>query len=227
MIPIKDDNPSRMFPLVTILLIVANVVVFIYQWILGGAAQAFVVRFGAIPWEITHFEELSNHGAELQTGLPNAVTLFSSMFIHGGFLHLLGNMLYLWIFGDNVEGLMGHVRFLFFYLICGLAAALTHIALQPNSTVPMVGASGAISGVLGAYLLRFPQARVHVLIFLFWFIRVIKVPALVVLGLWFLMQVISGLSSQGVSGGGGVAWFAHIGGFIAGIVLVLLFAKRR
>jgi len=227
MIPIKDDNPSRIFPVVTILLIMANVAVFVFQWTLGKSAQAFIVRYGAIPWEISHFRELAHLDPALQTGWPSAATLFSSMFIHGGILHLVGNMLYLWIFGDNVEGLTGHVRFFFFYIVCGLAAALTHVALEPNSTIPMVGASGAISGVLGAYLVRFPGARVHVLIFLFWFIRVVRVPAVVVLGLWFVLQILNGLGSLGIRGGGGVAWFAHIGGFVAGILLLFFFEKRR
>ncbi len=227
MIPFKDDNPSRVFPFVTIFLILANVAVFVFQWMLGKGAQAFFVRYGAIPWEIAHFRELTHLDPALQTGWPSAVTLFSSMFIHGGILHLVGNMLYLWIFGDNVEGLMGPVRFFFFYIFCGLAAALTHVALEPNSTIPMVGASGAISGVLGAYLVRFPGARIHVLIFLFWFIRVVRVPALVVLGLWFILQIFNGLGSLGSQGGGGVAWFAHIGGFVAGILLLFLFEKRR
>lgn len=224
MIPLKDDNPSRIFPVVTILLILANVAVFVYQMTLGGNGHVFVMRFGAIPWEIIHFQEWHHSNPAFQTVYPNGLTLITSMFLHGGIFHLLGNMLYLWIFGDNVEGSMGHIRFLFFYGFCGLAAALTHIAFDPNSTIPMVGASGAISGVLGAYLIRFPKARVHVLIFIIWIIRVVRIPALFVLSFWFFMQILNGLGLLG--GGGSVAWFAHIGGFVAGMILILLFKRR-
>jgi membrane associated rhomboid family serine protease len=227
MIPLRDENPSRIFPLVTLLLIAANTAAFIYQFSLGPAGQAFVFRFGAIPWEITHRAELPGLAPGFQTGWPSGITLVSSMFLHGGILHLAGNMLYLWIFGDNIEGLTGHVRFLFFYLICGLAAALTHILFEPNSTVPMIGASGAISGVLGAYLLRFPRARVHVLVILFLFIRIVRVPALVVLGFWFIIQVFNGIGSFGIQAKGGVAWFAHIGGFAVGMLMITLFNKKR
>ncbi|HEX9934415.1 MAG TPA: rhomboid family intramembrane serine protease, partial [bacterium] len=141
-------------------------------------------------------------------------------------LHLAGNMLYLWIFGDNVESLTGHARFLLFYIVCGLAAAFTHILLEPASTVPMIGASGAISGVLGAYMIRFPRAHVHVLVFFIWFIRIVRMPALLVLGFWFVIQIFSGFGSLGMQEKGGTAWFAHIGGFAAGMVLIFLFQKR-
>ena len=226
MIPIKDDNPTHHIPLVTICLILLNVAVFVYQSMLGAEAQAFIFRLGAIPWEIVHFREYPGLPPAYRSSLPNVLTLFSSMFVHGGLVHLLGNMLYLWIFGDNVEALMGHARFLLFYLMCGLVAALTHVIIEPGSTVPMVGASGAISGVLGAYFIRFPRARVHVLIFFFFFIRVIYVSALFVLGFWFVMQLFNGFGSLGASGGG-VAWFAHIGGFLAGLLLVFLFEKSE
>ena len=163
-----------------------------------------------------------------QTRMPNIFTLFTSMFLHGGFLHIFGNMLYLWIFGDNVEAIMGSVRFLLFYLLCGLIAALSYIIIDPNSTVPMIGASGAISGVLGAYFLRFPRARVHVLFIFFFIFRVIRVSALFVLGFWFLFQLLNGLGQMKLhSTGGGVAWFAHIGGFIAGMILVYFFEKKH
>ena len=227
MIPIKDDNPTYSFPIITILLIVANIAVFVYQFSLGREAQAFVYRLGAVPWEITHFQEFPRFPVKFQSDIPNILTLVTSMFLHGGIIHLLGNMLYLWIFGDNIEALMGHGRFLFFYLCCGLVATLSHIISDPNSTIPMVGASGAISGVLGAYFLRFPRAKVHVLIFIFFFIRVIRVSALFVLGFWFVMQVLSGFGSLGFQSGGGVAWFAHIGGFVTGMVLVFLFEKKE
>jgi membrane associated rhomboid family serine protease len=226
-IPIRDENPSRTFPLVTVLLIAVNAGVFIYQATLGQAGQAWVYRFGAIPWEITHFAELPGLAPGLQTGWPNAVTLLSSMFLHGGVFHLAGNMLYLWIFGDNIEGLMGHLRFLFFYLICGLIAAMTYVLFQPNSEVPMIGASGAVSGVLGAYLLRFPGARVHMLVIFFWFIRVIRVPAVLVLGFWFIIQVFNGIGSVRLQEKGGVAWMAHVGGFAAGMLLIYMFSKKR
>jgi len=225
MIPIKDDNPTRAFPLVTIFLILLNTAVQVYQMTLGVEAEALVYRLGAIPWEITHFQEFPKLPVHFQSNIPNGFTLFTSMFLHGSLLHLLGNMLYLWIFGDNIEAIMGHGRFFLFYLCCGLMAAFSHIVSSPNSTVPMVGASGAISGVLGAYFLRFPRAKVHVVIFLFFFIRLIRVPALLVLGFWFIMQLFSGLGSGGVEGGG-VAWFAHIGGFVTGMVLVFFFEKK-
>jgi len=218
MIPIKDDNPTHQVPLITIGLIMANILVFLHQLSLGRGEEVFIYRFGVIPYEITH---LHNFPASIGS-------LFTSMFLHGGPLHLLGNMLYLWIFGDNVESIMGHLRFLGFYLLCGLAAAFSHILVEPNSILPMVGASGAISGVLGAYFLRFPRAKVLVLVPLFlWFIRIIRIPAFFVLGFWFLMQVMSGFMSLGISVTGGVAWFAHIGGFLAGMILVRYFEKRR
>jgi len=227
MIPIKDDNPSYTFPLVTIFFILANIAVYVYQITLGHTAQAFFYKFGTIPWEITHFQELSRLPANFHSQIPNVLTLFTSMFIHGGILHLFGNMLYLWIFGDNVEALMGHVRFFFFYLLCGLIAVLSHIIIVPDSTLPMIGASGAISGVLGAYFIRFPRAKVHVLIFLFFFIKIIRISALFVLGFWFVIQIFSGLGSLGPETDGGVAWFAHIGGFMAGMILVFFFERKE
>jgi len=226
MIPIKDDNPTYTFPVITILLILANIGVFIYQFLMGQGAQAFISKLGAIPWEITHFRELPGLPLEYRSEFPNILTLFTSMFLHGGLFHLLGNMLYLWIFGDNIEALVGHARFLVFYLCCGLVATLSHVISDPASTTPMVGASGAISGVLGAYFLRFPRAKVHVLFFFLFFIRVIRVSALFVLGFWFLMQVLNGFGSLGFQRGGGIAWFAHIGGFVAGMVLVFFFEKK-
>ena len=226
MIPIKDDNPTYTFPVITILLILANVGIYIYQFSLGQGAQAFISKMGAIPWEIMHFRELPGLPLEYRSEFPNILTLFTSMFLHGGLLHLLGNMLYLWIFGDNIEALVGHGRFLVFYLCCGLIATLSHVISDPASTTPMVGASGAISGVLGAYFLRFPRAKVHVLIFFLFFIRVIRVSALFVLGFWFVMQVLNGFGSLGFQRGAGIAWFAHIGGFVAGMVLVFFFEKK-
>ncbi len=226
MIPIKDDNPTHYFPIITILLILLNTAVFIYQVMLGPEFQAFIYQFGVIPWEMTHLQEAPHIPLIYHSDIPNIFTLLTSIFIHGGILHLLGNMLYLWIFGDNIESLLGHMRFLIFYLFCGLAAAFVQIITGPNSLIPMVGASGAISGVLGAYLLRFPRAKVHVLIFFFFFIRIIRVSALFVLGFWFVIQLISGLGALELGETGGVAWFAHVGGFIAGMILVFPFEKK-
>lgn len=227
MIPIRDENQKKTFPVFVILILLINTAVFVYQWILGNQTEAILMKWGAIPWEILHFQDVPYQEEVFKTGYPNILTLFTSMFIHGGILHFLGNMLYLWIFGDNIEALTGHVRFFFFYLICGLAASVTHVAFDPNSTVPMVGASGAISGVLGAYLVRFPKAKIHVLFFLFIFIQVIRIPAVIVLGFWFIMQLFNGWGAlQTESMGGGVAWFAHVGGFIAGIILIFFFEKK-
>jgi membrane associated rhomboid family serine protease len=226
MIPLKDDNPRKGIPFVTIGLIVLNVIVQIYQWHLGRGADAFVYRLGVIPWELTHFQELPNLKFGYQSEIPNLLTIFTSLFIHGGLLHLAGNMLYLWIFGDNVEALMGPLRFLVFYIACGTAAAFSQIILSPDSTVPMVGASGAISGVLGAYLVRFPGAKISVFFIFFFIIRIIKIPALIVLGFWFIMQIASGFGSLGSGQAGGVAWFAHVGGFLAGMGLISFFEKR-
>lgn len=217
-IPLKDENPTSRFPLITILFIALNVVVFFYQIFSPEGLQYHVLRLGAIPYEITHFRSLTI--PRIPRLFP-PLTLVTAMFLHGGLLHLGGNMLYLWIFGNNVEDYLGSARFILFYLLCGLAASFTHIIFNPNSTVPMIGASGAIAGILGAYLILFPQARVMTLIFLFVFIEIVPVPAAFFLLLWFFLQVMN------VGLGGGVAWFAHIGGFLAGIVLVQVFKPRR
>jgi len=213
MIPIRDENPRRISPLITLTIIIANVMIFVYQLFLPREALgAFIQQYAAIP-------NLLIHGQNLQA-------IVTSMFLHGGVLHLAGNMLYLWIFGDNVESLCGHFRFLLFYLLCGFAAFLGHFITEPFSTVPMLGASGAISGVLGAYFLRFPRANVVVVIPLFFFIwPTFHVPAVIVLGLWFIYQIWNGISIPTV--GGGVAWFAHIGGFVAGLLLIRAFEQRR
>jgi membrane associated rhomboid family serine protease len=156
-----------------------------------------------------------------------ALTLFTSMFMHGGLFHIFGNMLYLWIFGNNIEDRLGHFRFIFFYLFCGIAAAMSHALVAPSSTVPMIGASGAISGVLGAYLLLFPYARIHTIIFLGFFVQTIRIPALIVIGFWAIIQLLSGLTAQGIQSQGGIAWFAHVGGFVAGLVTIKLWQPRR
>jgi membrane associated rhomboid family serine protease len=221
MIPLRDDNPTRTTPFLTVGLIAANALVFLYQLSLPPrAAKLFVYQFAMIPAVVFGTDQLPASVA----AIPPTLTLFTSMFLHGGFMHLAGNMLYLWIFGNNIEDAMGHARFLVFYLVCGLLASLSHAFTNLGSEIPSLGASGAISGVLGAYLLLYPRARVLVLIPLWIFMRLMYVPAAFALGIWFLMQLLSG----GLSGsqGGGVAWWAHIGGFVAGMALVGLFKQR-
>jgi membrane associated rhomboid family serine protease len=232
MFPLKDHNPTRRIPVVTILLVVINVIVFVYELMLGDRLPIFVAGYGAIPFEITHFTDLvGNDGGPFeQVPGPGFIplTVFTSMFMHGSLMHIFGNMLYLWIFGNNVEDILGRLRFLFFYLACGVIAALTHCLANPNSMVPTVGASGAVAGILGAYIVAFPRARVRTLVFLGIFLRVLDVPAVILLGLWFVMQSLQGLFSLGVHEmTGGVAWFAHVGGFIAGAVGMVLIARDR
>jgi len=218
MIPLRDDNPTTLRPLVTIGLIVCCIAVFIWQLSLGPAIQRAILTFGVIPANLT--------GAHSPADLPfpPILTVISSMFLHGGMGHLIGNMLYLWIFGNNVEDVMGHFRFLVFYLLCGTVAVVVQTFPAPDSTIPMIGASGAISGVLGAYLLLYPHARVLVLIPLGFFSRIVALPAMAVLGFWFLIQIISVLTSD--PGQAGVAFGAHAGGFVAGILLIPLFKHR-
>ncbi len=231
MIPLKDDVPSRSTPFVTVGLIAANVLAFLYQLSLEmtptgmGPAEAFVFEFGAIPCRLTG-------GCMMATpdDFPHPfLTIFTSMFLHGGLFHVGGNMLYLWIFGDNVEDTLGHGRFLLFYLVSGVAAAAAQTLANPRSTVPMIGASGAVSGVLGAYLVLFPYATILTLITFGFFIRFVHIPAMIVLGFWVVLQFINGFISYGARGGegGGVAWFAHIGGFVAGVILLFLVRPRR
>jgi membrane associated rhomboid family serine protease len=232
MFPLKDHNPTRRAPIVTWMLVAANVVVFGYEITLGPALSRFVAAYGAIPYEITHFADLvgAYRGSFEHAPGPRLipVTLLTSMFMHGGVMHIFGNMLYLWIFGNNVEDLLGRVRFLFFYLACGVIAGLAHILVNPNSTVPTVGASGAVAGVLGAYMVVYPRARVLTLVFLGIFIRLLEVPAAILLLFWFVMQWLQGFISLGVREmTGGVAWFAHIGGFVAGALGVRVLARAR
>ncbi|MFO0775617.1 MAG: rhomboid family intramembrane serine protease [Nitrospiraceae bacterium] len=222
MIPLSDDNPSHSTPFVTVSAIAACTLVFLYQASLPEqTGEAFVYQYGAIPAAVTGRAGLPPELA----ALPGYTSLFTSMFLHGGWMHLIGNMMYLWIFGNNVEDAMGHARFAVFYLLSGVLAAYSHILTDPASTVPMVGASGAISGVLGAYLLLYPHAQVLVFIPFGFLSRTAHVPAWIVLGLWFVMQVFSGGASLG-SKGGGVAFFAHIGGFVAGMALIVLFKRK-
>jgi membrane associated rhomboid family serine protease len=208
MFPIRDHNPSGRTPYVTWALVAVNVAVFLSYWPFLPTERAlafFYDRWGLVPIYIIHGVEL--HG------------LLTSMFLHGGWLHLAGNMLFLWIFGDNLEDRMGHLPFLAFYLVAGLAAGALQIAADPWSRIPMVGASGAIAGVMGGYLLLFPRARVDVFFFFILFFRIIPIPAWIVLGLWFLLQVVNGVTTPG--GMGGVAHWAHAGGFVAGFALAL------
>jgi membrane associated rhomboid family serine protease len=220
MFPLSDDNPRRGTPVVTIGLIAACVLVYLWQLSLGGGGEAAFYGFGMIPARL--FGDV-----ELPAGIPSVsptATIFTSMFMHGGLLHLGGNMLFLWIFGDNVEDSMGRVRYFIFYVLSGVAAALAQAFVDPASEIPMVGASGAISGVLGAYILLHPRATVRTLIFLGFFVTVVHVPAMIVLGIWFAMQFFSAWATP--SGEGGVAFWAHIGGFVAGLALVSFFKRR-
>jgi len=221
MIPLRDDNPTHSTPWVTYLLFGANLAVFAFQLqvrMAGGdqAYVAMVTRLGLVPAALT------SPALWTQMPIPAPLTLLTSMFVHGDLFHLGGNMLYLWVFADNIEDTLGSVRFLGFYLMCGLSAAGAQVVFMPGSTVPMVGASGAIAGVLGAYMLLYPTARVLTLVFLVIFIRIMYLPSVLLLGIWFLIQLWSASSS----GTAGVAWYAHIGGFVAGLSLAAAWAQK-
>jgi len=220
MLPLRDTIRSRSFPLVNTGIILANILVFLFEVSLGPEIGRFTRIFGVVPARFL-----------AHTNLVQIITLFTSMFLHGGWAHIISNMMALYIFGDNVEDRMGHLRYLVFYLLCGLIAGLVHIYFNPLSRVPTVGASGAISGVLGAYLVLFPTSRVITLVpFLFWPIFV-EIPAVFYLGMWFISQLLNGtfaLATAGViQAYGGVAWWAHVGGFLAGLLLVRLFTRRQ
>lgn len=222
MIPLRDNIPSRKFPIVNYLLIAANIAIFFYQLALASQMQLedFIFSYSVVPRLVT--EEPSGH----------LFSLVSSQFLHGGWAHLIGNLLYLYIFGDNVEGKFGHFKFLIFYLTCGVAAALAQVFIHPTSQIPMIGASGAIAGVLGAYFLFFPHARVLTLIPLGIFSRIIEIPAFFFLGFWFLMQTFSGTAAFYTAHAmgqelGGVAWWAHAGGFVAGAAFAVLLKLSR
>jgi membrane associated rhomboid family serine protease len=222
MIPLRDRNPSGSFPAVTLALIAACVVAFFYELMAQDNLERLFSVYALVPAKITYGFESG------RLPLWDVVTpFFSSMFLHGGWLHLIGNMWYLWIFGDNVEDTLGPVRFVLFYLLTGLAAGLTHYVLQPSSPVPTVGASGAISGVLAGYATLFPHARVVTLVPLGFFIQLMELPAVVLLVIWVIIQALSGLVSFGVGQAGGVAWGAHVGGFVAGLLLVRILRPRR
>jgi membrane associated rhomboid family serine protease len=224
MIPLHDDIPARRFPAVTVALIAANVAVFVVQLSLprwGVTEQGWFQLLGVRPFEVTHHTDLPPFA-----WFPVWATLFTTLFVHGGWAHLVFNLWYLWLFGGNVEGAMTRPRFVLFYLVCGLLATATQVLVSPESAVPLIGASGAIAGVLGGYLVLFPRARVLTVIPLIVVWPVFEVPAWVWLLVWFGIEAWSGMRSLG-SGDAGVAFFAHIGGFLTGMLLVLLFAGRR
>ena len=212
MFPIRDTQPSYSRPVVTILIIVLNVLAFLYEFSLDDYSRNyFIANYGLIPDRF------------------HVWAVFTSMFLHGGWMHIIGNMWFLWIFGDNVEDVMGHGKYLIFYLLCGVAAGMTQVMFNPHSRLPMVGASGAIAGVMGAYLIKFPQSRIVTVVFIFIFLTRIEVPAVLMLLYWFFIQLFSGFGSIGYSQAnqGGTAFFAHIGGFIAGMILVKLLGTRE
>jgi membrane associated rhomboid family serine protease len=224
MIPLRDINPRHTAPVFTALLILANVAVFLFQASLSNRAeQSLIFSLGIVPARVEAL--LETHPPNLPAALLPYLT---SMFLHGGFLHLLGNMWFLWVFGDNVEDRMGHLRYLFFYAVCGFAAGAIHTYFNWGEQTPAIGASGAISGVMGAYLVLFPRRRVVTLVPLVIFFFTIELPAVVLLGYWFLIQFVSGVGELGMRGSGGVAWWAHIGGFVTGLLLAgMLTPKRR
>lgn len=216
-IPLKDLNPRQTTPFITYILIAANVAAFLYQLAISPRmGQAFVYTFGMIPARVP--QVFAGHASFADAFLP----LLSSMFLHASVLHLAGNMLFLWIFGDNVEDFLGHAKYLLFYVVCGIGAGLAHTLTNLSSIVPALGASGAISGVMGAYMVLYPKSRVLTLVFVF----LVPIPAIVILGWWFLLQFLGGLGSVGAQTSGGVAWWAHIGGFLMG-ALVMFGARRR
>jgi membrane associated rhomboid family serine protease len=231
LIPLRDANPTRRRPYLTLGLIGLNLAAF-FLW-QGGplfgqptpAQQEIWACYGAIPFELSHLEHAPRF-ASFCGDTPLLLPLLTSMFLHGNLLHVGGNMLFLWVFGNNVEDRMGPVVFILFYLVAGVVASYAQVVIAPNDQIPLIGASGAIAGVLGAYIVMFPHARVLTLV-IFFFITVIELPALVVLGLWFVFQALSGFGSLGGPSEGGVAFFAHIGGFVVGVVVALLFYRRR
>jgi membrane associated rhomboid family serine protease len=224
-LPIKDDIPTRRFPVLTVALIAINVIVyFAFEqgfWGLGEVGNERVVDYGAIPYEITNGEDLPGSEAA-----PFWITILTSMFLHGSLLHLGGNMLFLWVFGNNIEDAMARPIFVAFYLLGGLAALGLQVAMDPDSTIPTVGASGAIAAVLGAYARLYPRARVVTVVFIIIFFTIVTLPALLVLGLWFLLQLLPAFSEPVGNTGGGIAYFAHIGGFVFGLIAIKLFANN-
>src|ERR1051326_4190181 len=228
MIPIKDyPGPRRRMPWMTWAIIAVNVVVFLYEVSLGANTQAFMFAYSVVPVALTHGipqTDLLKTSIPFQTPNPVYLTIITSMFLHAGWLHIGGNMLFLFIFGDNGEDRMGHLPYLVFYLFCGVIASVAQIAVDPSSSIPSLGASGAIAGVLAAYLVLFPLAQVRTIIFIFIFFTIVTLPAIILIGLWFLLQFFDGVASLGTAqqSMGGVAYFAHVGGFVAGLVITLL-----
>jgi membrane associated rhomboid family serine protease len=222
MIPFRDNIPSRSFPIITILLIAINIAVFLYELALGRYLEPYLMHYGIVPANVFAWPE-----SDLPVSTV-AVPFLTSMFLHGGWLHLIGNMWYLWIFGDNVEDRLGHFTYLVFYLLCGFGAGIVHTILNYDTVIPSIGASGAIAGVLGAYFLSYPHARVLTLVPIFIFIQVIEIPALIVLGFWFIMQFFYGAASMAAAtaNAGGVAWWAHVGGFVIGMILIGMFPRK-
>ncbi len=223
MIPLRDTIPSCRFPYVTILLIIVNGLIFLFEMSLGKMLREFIQIFGLIPDQ--YFSQMAGDGfSVVKLYLP----FLTSLFLHGGWFHVLWNMWFLWIFGDNVEDRFGHFNFFMFYLFCGVVAGLAHVYMNPASSVPTVGASGAIAGVMGAYIILYPQARVLTIIPIIFIFPILHIPAYVFLGIWFVMQFLSGFFSLSLSGNyGGVAWWAHIGGFLIGMVTIFVFGRRR
>ncbi|MEZ5358421.1 MAG: rhomboid family intramembrane serine protease [Candidatus Zixiibacteriota bacterium] len=223
LIPLKDDNPTGKFPIVTVIIIALNCLIFFYQKLLPAEMQFyFTVQYGYIPYELTHAAELTP-----QMPFSTWLTPFTSMFMHADYAHIAGNMLYLWIFGNNVEDFLGRARFVIFYIFAGLAAIALFTAVDFDGTTPLVGASGAIAGVMGAYFVVWPRARVMVLFWFIFFVRLFWLPAVFVLGAWIALQIIMGMATVGGPQMGGVAWFAHIGGFAYGYIFLRLAARHR
>ena len=224
MMPLRDSNPSGTRPVVTVAIIALNALAFLYSLGLGDEAHRLVWAYGLVPALLTGEATLRGGGDP-----NNALRLVVSLFLHGGWFHLIGNMWYLWIFGDNIEDRLGHVPFLLFYVACGLGASLIHVLFNPGSPVPTIGASGAIAGVLGAYFRCFPRARVTTFFPVLFFPMFLQLPAVVVLGFWFVIQVLNGGMTVAVAAqsGGGVAWWAHVGGFAVGYVLIRVLPCRR
>ncbi len=226
MIPIRDRNPSGTFPYVTIGIIIVNILIFLYELSLGSGLDEFIMKFGVVPLKVNYYSQVPD-----LTFINTFFPFISSIFLHGGFVHLIGNMWFLWIFGDNIEDKLGHFKFIAFYFLCGIIASSVHVFFNIESKVPCVGASGAIAGVLGAYMITFPRARVVTIVPLFVFIQVMELPAIVVLGFWFVIQFFNGAATITAStSGAGVAWWAHIGGFAAGVIILyitrIFFARK-
>ena len=224
MIPLKDTIPSERYPITIIFLIMANIAVFFYEISLGRQLPELVKFAGVVP--VRFFNPQLNVSPGF---LGRYFPIFTSLFLHGGWVHLLGNMLYLWIFGDNIEGRLGHFKFLTFYLLCGLGASLAYIFANPTSSVPSIGASGAIAGILGAYFILYPKSRIITLVPIFFFFQIIELPAFIFLGVWFLMQFFNGVLTLGprIAQAGGIAWWAHIGGFLSGIFFIILLKGKK